>query len=319
MANFPEGWINRIDNGSHKYVNIVPAAGKEPKITYFDNRVIYLPSEQEKYEADCLRRGEDIIWLGVTGWTKPPKHYPNLYGTSSEPGVFESLVLALIMESALALKKEGISVDLRHGVSNAGVDAAAIQAMERLKLTGSGVNCPLFMPWVVDDTKGGPVLVAQDQETYHKLFSKYHQILIVTGGRDAAFYHDYLNRLKGDGYSIVANVMQVVSKEIIPGVDKAPDQDKPTMNNAAAYIREKNSFTYSPVPRSFDELIVSTKLTLLDNAYRLLKKQPNVSLLNSLEEESMEYRKANQKQEPHLVTKAELDERIVRIEREFLG
>jgi hypothetical protein len=112
--------------------------------------------------------------------------------------------------------------------------------------------------------------------------------------------------------------MQTVSKEIIPGVDKAPDQDKPTMNNAAAYIREKNSFTYSPVPRSFDELIVSTKLTLLDNVYRLLKRQPNVDLLNSLEEESMEYRRANQKCEPHLVTKAELDERILKIEQEFL-
>lgn len=29
MNNFPEGWINRIDNGTHKYVNIVSQEGKK--------------------------------------------------------------------------------------------------------------------------------------------------------------------------------------------------------------------------------------------------------------------------------------------------
>ena len=317
MTNFPEGWINRIDNGLHKYINIVPQDGKEPNIKYFDQKTIYLPSEQEKFEAGALRRGDNIIWLGVTGWTKPPKHYPNLYGTNAEDGIYESLVLALLMECALTLKKEGIDMDLRHGVSDAGVDAAAIRAMDRLKITGSGVNCPMYMPWVSDNVKGGPVLVAEDKENYHRLFSKYHQILIVTGGRDVAFYHDYLNRLKGDGFSIVADVMQVVSKDLIAGFDKMPGQDKPQLNNAAAYIREKNSFSYSPVPRSFDELVILTKLTLLDDSYKLLKRQPNADLINILEEEAMSYRKTNKKQQPHLVTKAELEARINRLEKEF--
>ncbi len=319
MVNFTEGWINKIVDGKHKYVVTVPEEGKEPIIKYFDNKVLYLPNEQERFEKEALKRGDNVLWLGITGWTKPPKHYPALYGTNAEPGIYDSLITALLSECVLILKQEGIDVDLRHGVSDAGVDAAAMGVMEKLKISGSGVNCPLYMPWVVDDTRGGSALVAENKESYHRLYSKYHQILLVTGGRDAAFYHDYLSRLKGEGYSIVTDVMQVVSREIIKSLDQMPGQDKPSLNNAAAYIREKNSFSYFPVPRTFDELMAVTKLSLLDNSYNLLKKQPNVSLMSSLEQNLARFREESRKGNREIITKAELEDRISRTEKDFLA
>jgi hypothetical protein len=307
MTKAPEGWITRITGGEHKYVVMVPEEGKEPTIKYFDHKEIFLPDEQEQYEERALLRGDNVVWLGVTGWTKPPKHYPSIYGTSSEEGIYESLVTALLMESIVALKQEGITVQLRHGVSDAGVDAAAIRVMETIPVSGSGVNCPLYMPWVADDTRGGPVLVAEDKEAYHKLYSQYHQILLVTGGREAAFHHDYLNRLKGDGFSVVADVMQTVSRDTIKALDQMPGQTEPQLNNAAAYVREKNSFTYAPIPRTFEELMATTKLTILDHAYKLLNKEPNTDLLGSLEEQVISWRRNR----PHqIITVAELDHMI---------
>jgi hypothetical protein len=217
MTAVPEGWITRITGDTPSVVNVVPRDGKEPLITYFREKAIYLPGEQDRYEAEVLRSPESAIWLGVTGWTSVPKHYAELYGTSAEPKIYETLVTALLVESALALKREAIDLDLRHGASDVGVDAAALRTMDEIPVSGSGVNCPMFMPYVKDDRRGGPVLVAESKAQYHALFSKYHRVLLVTGGRDDAFQHDYLKRLTGVGYSVCADVMQVASDRIIAG------------------------------------------------------------------------------------------------------
>jgi hypothetical protein len=317
MVNAPEGWINRIDDGSHKYVNIVPEDGKEPIITYFDTKKIYLPFEQEKYELEVLKKGENVIWLGITGWTKPPKHYPERYGTSNEDKIYETLASTLLIETILELKKNNIVVDLRHGASDAGVDASTMRVMDTIPVTGSGVNCPLYMPWVSDNLRGGPVLVAENKNAYHEIYSKYNQILIVTGGRDVAFYHDYLCRLKGDGYSIVADLIQTVSKQIVPGSEKMSGLDKNQMNNAAAFIREKNSFNYNPIPRSFEELSLLTRLCVLDNSYKLLKWDSNKDALSNLENKLNDFRKNNKI--PSQITKDELEYRIIIARNEYLN
>jgi hypothetical protein len=301
------GWITRIED---RVLNIVPRDGKEPILTNFTNKQIYLPNEEEQYEAEVLAK--DAVWIGVTGWTAVPKHYTQLYGTSTEQGIYETLVTALLMESALLLKQQGIAIDLRHGASDVGVDAAALRAMDEIPISGSGVNCPEFMPYVKDDQRGGPVLVAKGKEEYHERFAKYHHILLVTGGRNDAFYHDYLNRMAGAGYSVCADVMQVASDVPIAGQDTAPGEQQ-RMHNAAAYIREKNSFTYAPLPKSFEELTAVTKLTLLSHAYTLLGRQPDQALLASLEEEVTRNRQHG-KRKP---TTAELEERISAAKKMF--
>ena len=68
-----------------------------------------------------------------------------------------------------------------------------------------------------------------------------------------------------------------------------------------------------------DVFPTSTKLALLDNTYRLLKRQPNMDLLNALEEEAISFRRANQREQPHLITKAELEARINALEKEYLS
>jgi hypothetical protein len=307
----PEGWITRILGEKPKVVNTVPREGKEPSITYFEDKIIYLPGEQELYEQQVLKK--DALWLGVTGWTTVPKHCAELYGTSTESNIYETLVTALIVESAVALKKEGIDVDLRHGASDVGVDAGSLRAMEVLGLSGSGVNCPKFMPYVKDDRRGGPVLVAVDKEQYHKLFADYNRVLLVTGGRDDAFHHDYLSRLRSVGYSVCADVMQTATVMPIRGVDHAPEEPKERMHNAAAYIREKNSFSYTPLPRSYEALLASTKLTLLSHAYTLLEHAPNPSLLTALEDEFL----AEHRRGPTMMTVGELEQRISRAKDDF--
>lgn len=302
----PEGWINRIESDRPRIVNILPQQGKEPSITYFEKKRIYLPSEQQEYESNVLNRQQNTLWLGITGWTKPPKHYSERYGSSEEAKLYERLVGAILAESILTLKKEGISVDVRHGASDAGVDAAIINLIEKMGLSGSGVSCPIYMPWVKDDARGGPIFVAESKEKYHEAYSKYTNILLVTGGRDVAFYHDYINRLRGDGASIVVDVMQTVSSEVIPGKDKVMPSDPLQLNNAAAYIREKNSFTYTPVVRSFDELSFITQLTVLHNAYKILGLPENFSVLQGLEHAAINSKNDSRK----VPTKADLDKRI---------
>ncbi|HIH24052.1 TPA: hypothetical protein HA251_03400 [Candidatus Woesearchaeota archaeon] len=319
MTIMPEGWFTRLDDGPHRFVNMVPQQGKEPLLTYFDRKELYAPEEQQRYEERSLRRGDDILWLGITGWTKPPKHYPACYGTSDNPKIYGTLVTALLMESVLALKTQGIQVDIRHGASDAGVDAAVLRVMEAIPVSGSGVNCPMYMPWVTDDTRGGPVLVAKNKDSYHDLYSQYHQILLVTGGRDVAFHHDYLRRLKGVGCSVVADVMQTVSTTPIPAYDCAPGQDTPQLNNAAAYVREKNSFTYTPVPRSFDELSAITQLTLVDQACRLLKRAPDVAFMESLDDSVVAMRKRGRSQPAVPVSIEELEIRIGDAQQRYLS
>ncbi len=319
-SNIPEGWITRIEDGSHKYVNVVPQEGKEPIITYFDNKQIYLPSEKEKYESQVLKKGANVIWLGMTGWTKPPKHYSERYGTSSEDKIYETLASTILIETILELKKNKIDVDLRHGASDAGVDAATMRVMDTIPVSGSGVNCPLYMPWVSDNLRGGPVLVAENKNAYHEIYAKYNQILLVTGGRDVAFYHDYLQRLKGDGYSVVCDLIQTVSKKLIPGAEQMPGSETLQLNNAAAFIREKNSFTYNPIPKSYEELSLLTRLCVLDNSYKLLKWDvwtPEVVALSRLEDELIDVRKQNK--EPQQITKAELEYKIEKARDEYLN
>ncbi|MFA5797206.1 MAG: hypothetical protein WC916_04180 [Candidatus Woesearchaeota archaeon] len=57
--NTPEGWITRLKEGPHHYVNIVPQENQEPIITYFDHKKIYLPSEQKEYETEVLKTAAD--------------------------------------------------------------------------------------------------------------------------------------------------------------------------------------------------------------------------------------------------------------------
>jgi hypothetical protein len=89
------------------------------------------------------------------------------------------------------------------------------------------------------------------------------------------------------------------------------------VNNAAAHIRQKNSFTYSPVPRTFDELAAVTKLTLLNHAYTLLGKEPNTGLLASLEEDVSTLRRRGRS--ASLLTTAELEDRIATAKGQFLS
>jgi hypothetical protein len=265
----PEGWITRLESDSTKHLNIEINEGKEPTLTYFSNKKIYLPSEKEAYEKEVLQKGPKTIWLGVTGWTKPPKHYTERYGMNNENGLYEKLVTTLLLENILELKLNDINVDLRHGASNAGVDAAIMKVMETIKVSGSGVNCPMYMTWVADDTRGGPVYVAENKNAYHDAYSDFTQILIVTGGRDVAFYHDYLRRLKGTGFSVVADVIQTATDNIVPGTEVMTGSDKAVLNNAAAYIREKNSFQYNSIPRNFEELSAITRAAVLNNSYNI--------------------------------------------------
>ncbi len=281
-----EGSFSRCTDGTHRFVNTVPHDEKPSTTTYFDVKELYPAQEREAYEAR-LGRAKNVLWLGTTGWTKPPKHYADLYGIQDAPAMYESLITALLLESALALKREGIEPELRHGASAAGVDAAIMRVMDLAPIKGSGVNCPAYMPWVVDDARGGPVLVADCKEEYHQRYSDYTHLLLITGGRDAAFYHDYLKRLKGPGVAIVADALQVAADRHIPAFDQAPGQTAPQLNNAASFVREKNSFGYAPIPRSFDTLVALTSLALLDGAQRCIGIVPDPLRRQALEDRAL--------------------------------
>lgn len=319
MENFPEGWINRIEGRQHRFVNIVPQPGKEPNIKYFDKKEIYLPEERNQYENRVLQHGDNVVWIGITGWTSPPKYFAERYGTSTEPGIYDKIVTALIIESALILQKENVKIDLRHGASNVGVDGAALNSMDLISIDGSGVNCPKFMQWVDDDARGGPVYVAHDKLKYHQAFADFQKILLVTGGKYDAFYHDYLKRLKGDGFSIVADVIQVISEKAVPAYEQISEGEESQLINAAAFIRKKNSFSFSPIPKTYDELIATTQFVLLEDVYDILKKEPNKKLLAGLEDKILKAQELYQKKRPGIITLEELDDRINCAIQEYLS
>jgi len=309
-----EGSITRLPDGSCEVVAF--EEGKPDNVKRFVNKKIYLPSEEEAFTVNEVVYGLDVIWLGITGWTKPPTYYAERYGTCPEKGIYEKLATALILESASTLVQNGFRVDLRHGASNAGVDAAVMKAMELTGISGSGLNCPAYMPWVEDSNRGGAVFVAASKEDYHAAYSRLQKILLVTGGREAAFYHDYLKRMSGEGFSIVSDLIQIVSKELVPGFDIPPGKDKPQLGNAAAYVREKNSF-YGNVPRTYDELMATTKFLILNAAYKVSNREPDQKALSYLECKISDAHKDWQKGNNHIITIPEVDERILAAVKEY--
>jgi hypothetical protein len=274
--------LRRVEDNQNRHDLIKTEGGVESIVKRFENKRLYLPSELAKFRAQETKTGADVLWLGLTGYTKPPTYYAERYGVPDEPALYETLVTATLVECAATLAQAGIRVDIRHGTSDAGADRAAMRAMSLLGLSGSGVNCLEYLAWVADDERGGAAYIAQSAEEYHEVYANLNQVLLVTGGRAAAFQHDYLKRISGEGYSVVADVLQTAAEKTIPSHDIPPGTDEQTLGNAAAYVREKNCFPGS-IPTSYDELIAQTQQLVLRAACSTLELPVPTNLLKQLE------------------------------------
>jgi hypothetical protein len=290
-------FLTRIAPGQYELV--VQRANQPALIKRFENKEIFLPDEIDAYKANCLNNQPNTIWLGITGWTKPRSYFHEMYGTSNEKGIYEKLVLTLLTESITFLKEQGVNVDLRHGASAEGVDKAAMEAMNLLGIGGSGVNCLDYLEYVEDNSNGGPVLVATTREDYHALYGEFNQVLLVTGGSDAAYNHDWITTLRQRGkfvesYSLVADLIQTVSDRIVQSRSINPATSKLEISNAAALVRESCP-VYSGVPTSLDWVLAETRFHLYRHAMGILDLPMDSSLIGDITEQIHSYARDNAK------------------------
>lgn len=176
----------------------------------FSQTPIFLPDEYDRATKEVLRSGNDIVVLGMNGYSTLNEQQCRAWGV--KPGAYEIACEALLrtITELLFQKFPGIDVRFSHGASNLGVDRAIINVAKRLNRPQLGHSCPKFMFWVEDN--GIPVYVGNDQLEYAERFVDSLDILIAANGRIQAFQHDITAAFLKLKHVIPVNVLRSISE-----------------------------------------------------------------------------------------------------------
>jgi hypothetical protein len=175
----------------------------------FTKKPIYLPSEYEQAVREVLGGGQDIVVVGMNGYSRLTDAQCRNWGV--KPGAYEAACKSILSSTILALQREfpGIDVRLAHGASDLGVDRMVIEVGRELNRPQLGHSCPHFMMWVEDDDI--PVFVARDQAEYSDRFIESLHILIAANGRYQSFHHDIDAAFKMLRHVIPLNILRSIS------------------------------------------------------------------------------------------------------------